>query len=238
MAESIKKGTGGAVNDGFYKPHFGTSASIVKDMQIPGPEIVGLNVVPGDPSYQSSYRSELAGMAASTTIVEMLCQVHIITEGSIDHCTGWRESNGEQWNNYGIAEPSAPDFDLINSIRRRVKQLPITIHWEHVKGHQRQGHHSQPLPPGQAQRESRWLCQAALPKLPHCGECQTTNLGVSPSPSISKGKKLSKFDPKHLYDEIVGAELNKYWQKKHFIPAQLIDNIDWAQPKESPIQPS
>jgi hypothetical protein len=55
VAESIKNGTCAAVDDGPYKPHFGTSAAIAKDMQIPGPELVGLNVVPGDPSYQSSY---------------------------------------------------------------------------------------------------------------------------------------------------------------------------------------
>ena len=55
VAEAIKNGTCAAVDDGSYKPHFGTSAAIVKDMKFPGPGIVGVNAVPGDPSYQSSY---------------------------------------------------------------------------------------------------------------------------------------------------------------------------------------
>ena len=34
VAEAIKKGTCTAVNDGSYQPQFGTSATIVKDMEI------------------------------------------------------------------------------------------------------------------------------------------------------------------------------------------------------------
>jgi hypothetical protein len=50
VADAIKNGTRAAVNDGYYKPFFDTSAAILKDMEIPGPEIMGLNAVPGDPS--------------------------------------------------------------------------------------------------------------------------------------------------------------------------------------------
>ena len=93
------------------------SAAIVKDMKIPGPEVVGVNAVPRDPSYQSSYRSELAGIAASTTTVEMLCQVHNITEGSMLIALDGERAVSQPWD----PKPSAPDFDLINSIRRHVK---------------------------------------------------------------------------------------------------------------------
>ena len=226
MAEAIKNGNGGAVNDGSYKPHFGTSAAIVKDMKIPGPEIVGLNAMLGDPSCQSACCSELAGIATSTTTVEMLCQVHNITEGSMIVALDGQIAMiavSQPWD----PKPSAPDFDLIDSIRRRVKRLPITINWEHVKGHQDDNRAANLSP------LAKLSVQADSYAKQHYQNCHTVPMpnhkfGREPFTVHFQGKKLSKFDPKEFYNKIVGAELKKYWQKKHSIPAQLIDSIDWV----------
>jgi hypothetical protein len=32
--------------------------------------------------------------------------------------------------------PERPDYDLITDIRAKIRQLPITIHWQWVEGHQ------------------------------------------------------------------------------------------------------
>ncbi len=44
---------------------------------------------------------------------------------------------------------------------------------------------------------------------------------------LFQGQKLSSFNKKELYKEIVGKKLKAYWQKKHEIPPELMDSIDW-----------
>ena len=68
MASAIQDGTAIAVSDGSYKTEFGTSALALEGEDSTN-RIVAVNVVPGDPTDQSSYRSELAGIFGIVTMV-------------------------------------------------------------------------------------------------------------------------------------------------------------------------
>ena len=82
VAESIKNGCCIAISDGSFKDEFGTASWIVQGEDEFG-SLEGSLVTPGNPEDQSAYRSELAGLYGIAAIVNLLCQYHKITEGSI-----------------------------------------------------------------------------------------------------------------------------------------------------------
>jgi hypothetical protein len=132
-------------------------------------------------------------MVASTTTVEMLCKVHNITLGHMSIALDGERAMlavAQPWN----PKPAAPDFDLINSFRRRVQHLPITTKWEHVKGH-RDNDSTTPLSP--LARVNVRADSYAKQHYQNCHAVQEPNheFGGEPFTISFQGKKLSKFDP-------------------------------------------
>jgi hypothetical protein len=82
---AITKGTARTISDGSYNSltHKGTSSlTIVADKHNIDP-LDGDNWVPGLPTDQSAYRSELAGIAGILSAVVVIIQQYDITSGSI-----------------------------------------------------------------------------------------------------------------------------------------------------------
>jgi hypothetical protein len=65
IARALIAGTAIAVSDGSFKDNQGTSAFIIEGASKHG-RLVGVNVIPGDSSSQSPYRSELGGDCGSS----------------------------------------------------------------------------------------------------------------------------------------------------------------------------
>jgi hypothetical protein len=95
----------------------------------------GDNWVPGTPTDQSAYRSELAGMAGILSVVAIIIHNYDITKGSITIAL----------DGYSALDQSAvetplkidqPDFDILQDIRARLHTLPIEVIWKWVEGHQ------------------------------------------------------------------------------------------------------
>ena len=82
FAVGITNNQATAISDGSYKSQQGTSCSILRGSN-KTIRIVTINRVPGDPDSQSSYRSELAGIAGSILIIQTVCDKYSIKSGSV-----------------------------------------------------------------------------------------------------------------------------------------------------------
>jgi hypothetical protein len=83
VAQAIQDGTAIAISNGSFKEGFGTSALVIEASDSTD-NIITVNVVPGNLADQGSYRSELASIFGQITLVNALCNVHGITQGSIE----------------------------------------------------------------------------------------------------------------------------------------------------------
>jgi hypothetical protein len=106
LALAIWDGTAIAVSDGSFKDEFGTSALVLEGEDSKN-WIIAVNVVLGDPTDQSAYRSELAGIFGIVTMVRALCEVYEILEGSI--CVG---CDGETALKHVFSEGTGSDVDI------------------------------------------------------------------------------------------------------------------------------
>ena len=142
LSDGIRNGTANIVSDGSFNPTspigpVGTLAVILA----PSTEchkrhwVKGCNWVTSPASLQSAYRSELANVIASPTIINIIVRHHSITEGAVtialDGKTAMEEAGGD-W-------PLSLDqkcFDYLQIIRAWIKLSPLTFTFRHVKGHQ------------------------------------------------------------------------------------------------------
>ena len=121
IAKAIRQGIAVAVCDGSYKEAFGTAAYVVEGATMAKRMVVVL-VTPGEPSDQSSYRSELAGLFGVVTMVHIICEQFQITDGAIEvgcdcesalrHVSG----TGPSFE----ARIKDPDYDLRSAIRKKL----------------------------------------------------------------------------------------------------------------------
>ena len=133
LSNGIRNGTASIVSDGSFNPSspigpVGTSAVILAP-SIEGPKkhwAKDCNWVTGPASSQSAYRSELAGVIASLTVINTLVRHHSITEGAVtialDGKTAMEEASGD-W-------PFSIDqkyFDYLQIIRAWIKLSPLTF---------------------------------------------------------------------------------------------------------------
>ena len=106
LVEGIRSGTASIISDGSYEANSsigkaGTSAVILAPSTICQPKhwVKGYNQVTGPEESQSVYRSELAGVIAGLTILDILVRHHNIIEGSVtialDGRTTMKESGGD-----------------------------------------------------------------------------------------------------------------------------------------------
>ena len=90
----------------------------------------------GPPDEVTAYRSELQGIHAILLALSALCEFHTIPSGKVhiscDNLTSVKEA-GYEFLKVALAKSNA---DLIRAIRRLRHELPITISFSHVKGHQ------------------------------------------------------------------------------------------------------
>ena len=77
LALAIVKGEAVSVSDGSFDPKTKTGSSAFRLRGLTREHCFeGTNLVPGHPSEQSSYRSELAGIAGALSVVTAICKRH------------------------------------------------------------------------------------------------------------------------------------------------------------------
>jgi hypothetical protein len=139
IAAAIIQGSARAVSDGSFKNAMGTPASILFHSKATDPNrLISVNSVPGNGEEQSAYRSKLAGVSRSLSLIAAVCLVHDIHTGSITIGLEGKQAMiaaSEDW----PLSPARPDYDLLTDIRAKVRGLPIKINWKWIKGHQDDG---------------------------------------------------------------------------------------------------
>ena len=115
IAEAIINGTAIAVSDGSFSKAHGTAAWIIQGVSGPG-EVGGVLVVPGYPSDQSPYRSELAGLYAIMTAVEAICAFYNIKEGSIEVACDGESALNNAIDFLDHDSPGKEQFDIFGAL--------------------------------------------------------------------------------------------------------------------------
>jgi hypothetical protein len=134
---AISKGTAKAISAGSYDPltHKGTSSlTIVADKHDKDP-LDRDNWVPGLPTDQSAYRSELAGIAGILSAVAVMIQQYDITSGSITIALDGKSALDQASAETPLKIDQA-DFDILQDIREQLNILPLKVQWKWVEGHQ------------------------------------------------------------------------------------------------------
>jgi hypothetical protein len=134
-ALGLAAGTEIAVADGSFKNQLGTAAFTLINEQT-GHRLEGANLVPGQPSDQSAYQSELAGLFGIMIVCKLVCQVFKVSEGYIESaCDGL--AAGQHALVYDSSpSPTQDHFEMISAIKTMKQVLPITSLYRHVKGRQ------------------------------------------------------------------------------------------------------
>jgi hypothetical protein len=92
-------------------------------------------IVSGDKSVQSAYRSELTGIMASVTIIELLCEFLKITAGAATMVCDGKSALERVFGTSPIFK-FGKHFDLIIPAKLLLQQSSITWKSHHVLGHQ------------------------------------------------------------------------------------------------------
>jgi hypothetical protein len=201
IAAAIIRGLARAVSDGSFKNAMGTSASILFYSKATNPNrIISFNSVPGKREEQSAYRSELAGVSGSLSLIAAVCTVHDIHTGSITIGLDGEQAMISAWEDWPLS-PAQPDYDLLTDIRAKVRGLPIKVHWKWIKGHEDDGPSHDSLDEwAQANIYMDSLAKAHWNYLNETGHC----------PSQSGSKMKTGRSPSKIKNSAV-------WTKSHFM---------------------
>jgi hypothetical protein len=128
ISTAVQNGTARAISDGSYDPLTlqGTSSITIVAARNDKHPVNGDNWVPGMPTDQSAYCSELAGIAGILSVVAIIIQHYDITKGSITIALD-RYSALDQASAGTPLRIDQPDFDILQDIRARLHKLPIKI---------------------------------------------------------------------------------------------------------------
>jgi hypothetical protein len=233
LAQSIQQQTAIAVSDGSYADDVGTAGFLLHQEGDRSQAVVGVNLVPGNANEQSAYRAELAGIVGILVTLQIVCTFYNITEGSISIGLDG-EMALKQAETEGLADPSQADFDLINDIRKKVQQLPITIRWRWIKGHQDDRIPFDQLDePAQdnviadtlAKKYRRFCLRNRIQGQPLILASDTWSLHL-------RGHKLSHIDSTLLYEDACRDSSTKYWLDKFSITTTT-ETVDWEGCKQA-----
>jgi hypothetical protein len=124
VARAIQAGTAIALSDGSFKDQLGTSALII-EAEDSTHNIIAVNVVPGNPADQGSYRSELAGLYGQIVLVNVICSLHQITTGSIECGCDGKVALDKLSDPDEEADTAGQQFDLLSATRAALRASPI-----------------------------------------------------------------------------------------------------------------
>ena len=130
IAEAIKSGKAIAVSDGSYKNNLGTAAFVIEGADS-NDRVEGVMVVPGGD--MDSHRSELAGLYGITIMVNIICRIHSIEEGSIEVGCDSQTALHEVFESNNLTRK---DVDLKVACRQWKAASPIRWTTHHIRAHQ------------------------------------------------------------------------------------------------------
>jgi len=134
---AIKSGKAVAVSDDSFRDQQGAAMWTIEGEDATT-RLRGAGIMPGMPEDQSAYWSELFGLWGILESLHKLTQDYHVEGGSVviacDGLSAFKKAKCLY-----PTEPSEAHYDLISAICNLKAQLPLTLSFKHVKGHQDQG---------------------------------------------------------------------------------------------------
>ena len=146
LANAIRKGTAQGVSDGSYfaqlAPHLASASWIAEDSEMVVDQRAshgsckGVVRTSGTTRETNAQRGEYQGIHTILLFLKALCIFHDITEGLIRlGCDNTNSVRDAITTNLRVPASRA-HVDMVRAIRRLIHDLPITVIFEHVEGHQ------------------------------------------------------------------------------------------------------
>ena len=235
IAQAIRQGTAIGVSDGSYNPHQDTDLAaagwVVFDLHTSA-QIGGVVEVNGTEQETNAYRAELQGLHTMLLGIYVICLHHNILEGSI--ILGLDNEYGVRNSNDPFLDPTDQHkhVDLVRAIRRLRALIPITIHLEHVAGHQDEKSNTQLTPLEELNVAADAMAKAHLhhlhiayqqgrPKPDHNHiYCEGTRVFVD-------GTKLTTDGAPDIRHAVFAPKMRKYLAEKDLLPLTAFDLVDW-----------
>jgi hypothetical protein len=134
VAAALMRGKCRAISDGSFKYERATSAFTLQGYKSTL-KIDTCNLVPGAKGEASAYRGELGGIYGILVVVQLLCALHQIEQGSIVIGLDGK-STFAKIEQQDTPHPHVGHYDLLLAIRRIIASLPIEVTLRYVAGHQ------------------------------------------------------------------------------------------------------
>jgi len=215
-----------AVSDSSFKDQLGTSASMLHDGDIRH-SICSMNAVPGPSQIQSAFRSKLAGILGSLVIIQALCTVGKVDNGSVTiGLDGQQAMNyAAQWH---LPPSSTPSFDLIHAIHDLKRNLPISLKWHWVKGHQDDTKSKHDL---DIWSQTNILVDAKAKSYLNTlkrQQFQPRPLQLTTGWNLRMGNELlAHFDMDRVYPHVWSMCISQYWKQKQDWHEETHHFVDW-----------
>ena len=227
IAAALQEGKCIGVSDGSFKAQFGTAAWILVDSTNPALELRGNCIVPGRPSDQSAFRSEVAGLFSLCHMVRIICEYYNIIHGQIQVGCDGKEALYRVLSPDFEPSPRDAHFDLIIATRAAIASTTIKWSYRWVKGHQ-DDDPTRELDiwarlnvDMDTQAKCHWEEHYATAQ-----QCQQYIQG-EPWPVWIGGNKICHSLRTQILDHINGTVAREWWLEKKTIPAGASSLVDW-----------
>jgi len=222
IAEAIKRCSMIAVSNGSFRDQYGTAAIIIEGYN-PLHRITAKVITPGGAQDHSSYRSELAGIYSTLTIINHICFFYDIHEGQVEFACDGLSALHQVFSNNSTSSDVA-DFDLVSAARKAWTTSPVTWITRHVAGHKdKDPTHKLDCWESlnvEADNLARDFLDIARNKPRHY------SLGLEPWSLWYQGHKLLHIK-QSVYDIVHSSKAREYWRAKDKIHKDTIDLVDW-----------
>jgi hypothetical protein len=197
--------------------------------------IVGVNSIPGEPEDHSSYRSELGGVSGVIETVNIVCEVHGITEGDIEVGLDGDQAMKNIFGKW-LLNPRQADYDLLKDICAKIAKSSVTWMGRWVEGHQDDHIRYEDMDRwGQLNVECDGLAKV------YWNACNERDDWLLPNQAFAnegwsvwiEEKKLTKLDQQAIYNYVFSKRTKAYWSRKHHLSTtNMITNINWGSMSE------
>ena len=138
LANALKNGLATAVSDGSYSEKRGiATASWILSTVDKKCSLTAGCVSPGQPEIQSSYRAEILGLLGIIERLYLLCNKWNINKGACTiFCDGISALEMVENAKRDSINTRMASCDLLSACAALKERIPITLHFQHVKGHQ------------------------------------------------------------------------------------------------------
>lgn len=238
LATAIRNGSAHGVSDGSYMPGLSRSlaaaAWTLEDSLNPLISVChGVTLLSSlDESQINAYRAELQGIHAMLLALTAVAKLHDIRSGSIRlYCDNERAiqllSSSRQY-----VSASLQHHDLLRALHSTLSSLPITVSFEHIRGHQDRGvHHDLLSRPAQlnirCDRLAKSFLQRSLRSPPELSIVRT-HLKGEHSRCLIRGRKLTADITNAVTRHCTTSTCKEYILRKGALTDSSWDLVNWA----------